>query len=122
MTDSTLYWISVAICTPGLALVAVEWLNRPRHLMCDCRSGFQAYRHLKPPGLFTIGVCYVVSDIIDIAAGRRFPILAVLGAYYLWRWWKHTKGGRKRLKDRVLGVVRATAAGLKVVPVSEGAR
>lgn len=118
----SLYVVSWMIWLPGLVLALMEMARRPHWLICDCRTGWMAAWHLKPPWLLTVGICYVVSDIVGVAGGKRFPAVAMVGAYYLWRWWQHTKDGRKRLKDRVLGVVRATAAGLKVVPVSGGAR
>lgn len=119
---STLRLIGWALCTPALTLAFAEVLRHPRWFICDCRSvGYgwnrQAW-HLKSVWLFTIGACYIASDVFVVAAGGRYPTVAALGALYLWRWWRH-RGNGKRLKDKVLGVVRATAAGLKVVPVPQ---
>jgi hypothetical protein len=118
---STLWIVSTAIWTAGLALAVSEFAG-PRRLHCDCRAGFMPHRHLKPRWLLVIGICYVVSDALSIAAGGMLPFTGLVGGWYLWRWWVHTKQNRKKLADRVLGVVRETAAGLKIVPVPGGAR
>jgi len=114
---SALWLVSWIVWTPAFALSMFEMLGKPRKIQCDCGTGWQAYRHLRSVWLAVIGVLYVVSDVLAVAAGKTVPIIAMVGAYYLWRWWRHSKDGRKKLKDRVLGVVRTTVAGLKVVPV-----
>jgi hypothetical protein len=110
-------YLSWGLWTPGLALAIAEMVRRPRRLICDCPS---ARWHLKPRWLFLIGACYIASDVAKVAIGSPYPFTAAVGGIYLWRWWRHGRNG-KRLKDKILGVVRATAAGLKVVPVG-GAR
>lgn len=114
---SALWIISWVVWMPGLILSMAEMVARPRRIQCDCGTGWQAFRHLRSVWLLVIGVLYVASDVFAVAAGKTVPIIAMVGAHYLWRWWRHSKDGRKKLKDRVLGVVRATVAGLKVVPV-----
>jgi len=114
---STLWIISWVVWLPALLLSMSEMIGRPRRIQCDCRTGWQAYQHLRPVWLLVIGVLYVLSDVFGVAAGKKVPIIAAVGAYYIWRWWRHTKNSRKKLKDKVLGVVRQTTAGLKVVPV-----
>jgi hypothetical protein len=115
------FMISFVIWAPGIILSWVEMFGRPHYLLCDCRAGFLAYRHLKSVWLFVIGALYVGSDLIAVVwGGEKAPIVALIGVYYLWRWWNHSKGGRKKLKNKVLGVVRATVAGLKVVPIPVG--
>ena len=107
----------------GFTLSILEGVRIPKSIMCTCRSGYQAYGHLRSRWLFVIGACYLATGVIAMGIGKRFagPVLAAIGAYYLWRWWRHSKNSRKRLKDRALGVVRETAAGLKVVPASASA-
>jgi hypothetical protein len=117
----TLWLISWIIFLPGFLLSMLEWFSI-RRIMCNCRTGWMAFHHLKSPWLLTIAVCYIVSDVFAVAAGKKLPFVAVVGAYYMWRWWQHSKNSRKKLAERVLGVVRQTAAGLKVMPVHGGAR
>lgn len=117
---SALFVISSVIWTVGFTFSVIEWFPVNR-LLCDCRTGWMAYRHLKSVWLFVIGASYVVSDAVAVAGGKKVPIIALVGVYYLWRWWVHSKNSRKRMKDRVIGVVREAAAGLKVVPVPDGA-
>lgn len=113
---TALWLISWGLWVPAFVLSITEWFPRtPLH--CDCGTGWMAYRHLRPLWLFAIGALYVASDVVAIGGGKKFPVVAAVGAYYLWRWWRHTKNSRKKLKDKALGVVRETTAGLKVVPV-----
>lgn len=110
--------------TAAFTLSMTETFRRPARMMCDCRAGFMAFGHLKSRWLLVIAVCYLIDGILGVGSGNRVggSVIASIGAYYLWRWWRHSKNSRKKLKDRVLGVVRETAAGLKVVPVAGGAR
>lgn len=112
-----LWIISWVLWLFGFALSMAEWIGVPRKLQCRCGTGFMASRHLRAVWLLVIGVLYIASDLFAIADGKKLPIIVAVGAYYLWRWWRHSKDSRKKLKDRVLGVVRATTAGLRVVPV-----
>ncbi|MFC5268439.1 hypothetical protein ACFPJ1_40575 [Kribbella qitaiheensis] len=107
----------------AFTLSIVEILGLPRRLFCSCRAELLADRHLKSRWMGTIGACYLVVAVINAGRGHAIAgsVTGALAAYYLWRWWRHTKNGRKKLRDRALGVVRETAAGLKVVPMPAGA-
>lgn len=106
----------------GAALATVEVVERPHRLICQCNADLLS-RHLRARWLFVVGASDALSGVLDTSTGNKFigAIVTAVGAYYLWRWWRHTKNDRKKLKDRVLGVVRETAAGLKIVPVPGGA-
>jgi hypothetical protein len=115
----------LTIWGPNLLAVA-NIIERPRAMMCDC--GFLRSLHLPSWGYFTVGAGYIAHAIIEIGTAEDLPsralgiVFVVIGALYLIDWWKHSKNKRKRLLERALGVVRATAAGLKVVPVPAGAQ
>jgi hypothetical protein len=106
-------------------LAAANLIERPRQMMCNCNFYYRS-AHLPSWGLFATGAGYIAHAIItigtaDYMAERVFQIFFLaLGGLYLRLWWKHSKNKRKRLLERVLGVVRVTVAGLKVVPVPAG--
>jgi hypothetical protein len=83
---------------------------------------------LKGGWLLAVGVLDGAAAVIKAGTADQWwdmvaaGVLVFSSVIWLARWWKHDKDKRKRLKDRVLGIVRATAAGLKVVPVPAGAQ
>jgi hypothetical protein len=110
----TLLWSSVAIG-------AFEVVQRPRHVLCDCPVLTVSYLHLRSGMLFVkaamtsgVSVLWTMEHV-----GVSVPALAMggLAAWEWWRWWRHSRDGRRRLKDRVLGVVREMGGRLVVEPV-----
>lgn len=119
----------------GLAIVLVwlEVLRRvPRKFECTCPV-FPRYRpHWNNTGQFLEFLFPLIATITEVllvglsADAARFVFLgmgvvwafATYKAYLCWR--KHNKNNHKKLKDKVLGRVKVTLSGLKVVPVAVG--
>lgn len=112
-----------SVCS-GIAVVLILFemfgLFRPTRIHCRCGKGWMAGCHYKSWVLLVIAVAVLLSAIFAVSQFGR-AIAMANSAYYFWRWWQHSKDQRKKLKDKVLGVVRETAAGLKVVPAPNGA-
>lgn len=116
----------VASLGAGLRLAATYGVL-PIGLSCGCSALPQ--RHEIAPIMLVTGVAYVGLTFMLLWGGALplsdaigATVYVLLGGWCLRDWWIHTRNKRRRLKDRVLGVVRATAVGLKIVLVPAGAR
>lgn len=115
--------IGNAIWSVGIILAMMEFLHRPARVMCACGTMQRlANPHLKAALLLLVAFSYISSGLLFTVAEHSIPelLIALLGVLYGLRWWWHTKQGRKKLKDKALGVIRQTVVGLKVVPVPQG--
>lgn len=106
----------------ALAVFEVAGMLRTTKAHCSCGGDpwYGGLTHLKSWGLYTVAGLYAASVLTYGGAVWGKAVVAASAVLYFWRAWKHSKNGRKKLKDKVLGVVRETAAGLRVVPVPGG--
>lgn len=111
------WWLGFGLATSEVWAI----LRGPTRLHCACPNDFTGGPHLRSWALYAVGGSYALSILAHAGVGGGWILLSVMSIYYFWRAWKHSKDGRKKLKDKVLGVVRETEAGLKVVPESGAA-
>lgn len=96
--------------------------RRPRQLICDCKALVNT--HVIGRMLALKATCvtiWIVCLVIDLHGNPVTVFLWILPLLDWLVWWKHEKNSRKKLGEKVLGVVRAWAGGLRVVPVAHGA-
>lgn len=112
-------------------LVFFEILRSPPKMFCDCGATHRWFL----PGVHFLGrlimvravmvtVAAVSSIFDDYSMFSRVFLLSIWGglsAMYWYAWWIHEKNSRKKLKDKVLGRVKVTLAGLRIVPIPHGA-
>lgn len=127
MRDLLAYVLLVISFTGGSLRLLATYASLSPRLACDCKA--LTFRHEKGWIIFATGASSTMLGVLAAwghAAPSGYTVAAALnvliGAWWLHDWWRHNRDQRKRLKDRVLGVVRATAAGLKIVPVPAGAQ
>lgn len=107
-------------------LILAQFAGHPKRVICMCgASGFPGI-HLNSRFMFVMGAgfaaqavigSYGVAGFADLGPAFSATVNGLLGGYHLRAWWKHSRRDRRKLLDKVLGVVRVTLAGLKVVPV-----
>jgi integral membrane sensor domain MASE1 len=117
--------LAIEVNGGSVRVLASYGMFRYPGLTCDCKVF--AHRHETSWVMLTTGASMALVSLLILWGHDASPgevgaaaINGVLAAWWLRDWWKHTRNTRKRLKDRVLGVVRATAAGLKIVPEPVG--
>lgn len=120
-----------ALYFSGLALNAglwgSEWLRiLPAKVSCDC-SFFRIRPHWDNAGMFVQFLASAYMELITTLMSHEdmgwlvvVALWCLLTSVSFLLWWKHSKNKRKKLKDKVLGFVKVTVAGLKVVPVPAG--
>lgn len=109
----------MGLMTSWLVLIIASSFETPAVLICRC--ALLGGPHLKPLWLFLHGVIGVAIAILDVAlygwAMWSWPMQLLYGVWTLWRWWKHTKNNRRKLRDRALAKVRELGGRLVVEPV-----
>lgn len=114
-------WMAMGFNSVSLILIIGEFTQMPSQLMCTCpamkgRHGGNAYMFVEMVCAFAVCVLYTIAA----GFGAASMVWGFIGLSQAGRWWRHSRGGRKKLKEKVLGVVRAWAGGLRVEPVSHG--
>lgn len=118
--------LHLATLSAVVLLAPLPIIGHPPWALCKC-DAFPG-RHHKSALILLMALCAISTGFLLLAITTFGPssvipatITILLGAWHLWLWWKHTKRNRRKLLDKALGVVRATAAGLKIHPVPAGA-
>lgn len=88
--------------------------------LCVCSALFLP--HLVSRGLLIHGLLGSILALLGLATwgfttGWIWDLVLLHSMWTLWRWWKHTKNGRKKLLKRILGRVRDLGGRLAVEPV-----
>lgn len=112
-------WLFPFFLLPHLSLNIIQIVRQPQQLLCDCGMFKYLNSHPKTWLLFVKAVCSFVVLLSSHSVYTRVTWL-FLAVYDAYLWWKHSKKKRNKLKDKVLGIVKETVAGLKVVPVATG--
>lgn len=96
-----------------------------RRLNCGCplrHWSLPPRSHPREAWLLLTAITQTAAMVIYVMAWHEpidafFIFIMVACASLDWiAWWVHSKNSRKKLKDKILGVVTVTAAGLKVRP------
>lgn len=127
--------IQLGTFTVWVLLAALPWLKRPGFALCNCSlpGGYERGDWLRPTGMLhlrtglllaaainssVLSLLYAVPDDDNWDVFDWLAVLAhLLWAQQYWRdWWRHSKDGRKKLRDRIAARVVVAAGSLKVVP------
>jgi hypothetical protein len=89
--------------------------------LCSCSTFYLP--HLITRGLLLHGLLGCLLALVGLAAfgfvtGWFWILVLLHGVWTLWRWWKHSRNGRKKLLKRLAGRVRDLGGRLVVEPVS----
>jgi hypothetical protein len=100
----------------------VEMTGRPRGAVCDCGMFLErGVRHLTTGWM---GVSAVVQAVVSVGdtvghgVGVTGLLWGIMAAHTGWMWWKHSRGGRRKLWDRVTGMVVDLGHRLAIAPVA----
>lgn len=113
-----------------------ETAGRPPKMICTCPwkvTETSIRFHVKSWLMFFAGATSLVTAfnftlMIILINAAWYAVALPIGLHMLmawtWfhEWWRHSKDQRKKLKDKALGRVKETVAGLKVVPEPGHAR
>lgn len=103
-------------------LLLIPYLDMAPAMVCDCTLFRSHAPHLTTPWLLvagTNGLLMTIVLVVDLGpvGALPWPLFLFYALLILWYWWRHSKGDRKKLRDRVLARVRKLAGRLVVQPV-----
>jgi hypothetical protein len=102
-------------------LLVLPYLEMAPAVVCDC-SLFGTEPHLISGWMFASGAIGVsLTALLLVGFGPlgagTWPLTLFYGLFTLWRWWRHSRDGRKKLRAKALARIRDLGGRLVVQPV-----